>query len=57
LTEDIGYRLSWIYALEKRVTYGTKTTIYQFADEQSIYDVGALPEWGQSLETSIFSNK
>ncbi len=43
MTGDIGYRLSWIYALEKRVTYGTKTTMDQFADEQAICDVGALP--------------
>jgi hypothetical protein len=42
---DRGHRLQIIMDIcpGKTFTYGTKTTIYQFADEQSIYDVGALP--------------
>jgi len=43
-TEDMGYTLDWAYALEKRVTNGTKTTIYQPAFERPVYDVRALQD-------------
>jgi hypothetical protein len=34
----MGYTLDWAYALEKRVTNGTKATICQPAYERAIYD-------------------
>lgn len=34
----MGYTLDWAYALEKRVTNGRKTTVFQSAYEWAIYD-------------------
>ena len=43
LTGYMGYTLDWAHALEKRVTYGRKTTICQPAQQQAFRNERAVP--------------
>ena len=43
LTEDMGYTSNWADTLEKCVTDGTETAIWEFGGQRSFYGDGAVP--------------